>query len=118
MYALYSIGPVVEKIYGPKKYILIYFVSGILSSLLSYTMSPAMSIGASGAIFGLLGAMLVYAYNMRKRIGKGLIKNIVTVIAINLFIGMTIPNIDNFAHIGGLLGGLIISCYFFNILKN
>lgn len=117
MYALYSIGPIVEKIYGPKKYIVIYFVSGILSSLLSYIMSPAMSIGASGAIFGLLGALLVYAYKMRKRIGKGLIKNIVTVIGINLFIGMTIPNIDNFAHVGGLIGGLVISYYFFNILK-
>mgnify|MGYP000989394012 FL=1 len=56
MYALYSIGPLVENVFGRKKFILIYFISGILSSLMSYTFSSGISIGASGAIFGLLGA--------------------------------------------------------------
>lgn len=114
MYALYAIGPLVEKVYGRKKYLGIYFISGISSSLLSYIMSPTISIGASGAIFGLFGACLIFAVRMKKRIGKGFLSNIIQVIVINLIIGFTLPNIDNFAHIGGLLGGVVTGAAFFN----
>lgn len=114
MYTLYLIGPLVEKIYGRKKYLGIYFISGISSSLLSYLMSPGISIGASGAIFGLFGACLIFASRMKKRIGKGFLSNIIQVIVINLIIGFTLPNIDNFAHIGGLLGGVVTGTAFFN----
>ncbi len=107
MYSLNSIGPLVERIYGKLKYLLIYFISGIVSSLLSYFFSEGISIGASGAIFGLLGTTLVFAITMRKDIGKGFLRNIASVIIINLFIGFTIPNIDNFGHLGGLIGGVI-----------
>lgn len=107
MYALNSIGPLIEKIYGRSKYIFIYFISGIASSLLSYILSDSVSIGASGAIFGLLGTTLVFAVTMRKNAGKDFLKNIASVIIINLFIGFTMSNIDNFGHIGGLLGGAI-----------
>jgi rhomboid protease GluP len=109
MYALYSIGPLVENVYGKGKYIVIYFLSGILSSLASFMFSNSISIGASGAIFGLLGAALIFAIKMKNRIGRGFINNIITVIGINLVIGLSIPNIDNFAHLGGLLGGIVIS---------
>jgi rhomboid protease GluP len=109
MYALYSIGPLVENVYGKGKYIVIYFLSGILSSLASFMFSNSISIGASGAIFGLLGAALIFAIKMKNRIGRGFINNIITVIGINLVIGFSIPNIDNFAHLGGLLGGIVIS---------
>lgn len=107
MYALNSIGPLIERIYGRNKYIFIYFISGIASSLLSYLFSDSVSIGASGAIFGLLGTALVFAIKMRKNLGKDFLKNIASVIIINLFIGFTMSNIDNFGHIGGLLGGAI-----------
>ena len=109
MYSLYAIGPMVEKVYGKSKYIAIYFVSGICASIFSYIFSTSVSIGASGAIFGLLGAVLIYAIKSKGKTGSGFIKSILSVIFINIIIGITLPNIDNFAHIGGLLGGMLIS---------
>ena len=116
MYSLYAMGPMVEKIYGKAKYVVIYFVAGICSSMLSYILSPSISIGASGAICGLLGAMLVFAIKSKGKTGSGFIKSILSVIFMNIFIGMTLPGIDNFGHIGGLLGGMIIT--FFITLKS
>jgi len=112
MYALYIIGPLIENIFGKKKYLAIYFISGILASIFSLIMSPDVSIGASGAIFGLLGASLVFAVKMKDRIGKEFLVNIITVIGINLIIGFTIPNVDIFAHVGGLIGGVISALIF------
>ncbi|NEZ47203.1 rhomboid family intramembrane serine protease [Clostridium niameyense] len=109
MYSLYCIGPLVESYFGKIKYLIIYFVSGMLASIFSYIFSPAISIGASGAIFGVLGATLIIAYKNKENIGKGFFKNIVSVIIANLVLGFSISNIDNFAHIGGLIGGIIIS---------
>lgn len=109
MYSLYAIGPMVEKLYGKAKYIAIYFIAGICSSIFSYIFSTSISIGASGAIFGLLGAMLVFAIKSKGKSGNAFIKNILSVIFVNIFIGVTLPNIDNFGHIGGLLGGMLIS---------
>jgi rhomboid protease GluP len=65
------------------------------------------SVGASGAIFGLLGALLYFGYHYRLYLGNAIIYQILPVIAINLFIGFTVPGIDNFAHIGGLFGGYL-----------
>lgn len=109
MYALYSIGPLIENVFGRKKFTVIYFVSGILSSLMSYAFSSSISIGASGAIFGLLGACLVFGYKMKRRIGRDFMMNIVFVIVVNLIMGFSIPNIDNFGHLGGLIGGTLCS---------
>lgn len=108
MYALYAVGPLIEIAYGKLKYLIIYFVSGILSSLLSFLFSNSVSIGASGAIFGLLGASLVLSIKMKER-GRKFKKNILSVIAINIFLGLSMPNIDNFGHLGGLIGGTISS---------
>jgi rhomboid protease GluP len=109
MYSLYAIGPMVEKVYGKVKYIAIYLISGICASIFSYVFSTSVSIGASGAIFGLLGAVLVFAIKSKGKTGNEFIRSILSVIFINIFIGVTLPNIDNFAHIGGLLGGMIIA---------
>ena len=109
MYALYYLGMQIEKIFGKVKFIIIYFLSGIAASLLSNMFSNSISVGASGAIFGLLGALLVYYIKERDRINKGAIENIVVIILLNLFIGFSSSNIDNFAHIGGLIFGVIIS---------
>jgi rhomboid protease GluP len=118
MYALYSIGPLVERLYGRAKYIIIYFASGILSSLFSYIFSDSVSVGASGAIFGLLGTTLVFAVKARKNIGRDFLRNIASVIIINLIIGFTMSNIDNFGHLGGLVGGILITLILDNINKN
>lgn len=114
MYALYILGDFIEKIYGTKKYLIIYFVSGIVSSIFSVYFSPVMGVGASGAIFGLLGAALVFAYNEKDRIGRGLVSNIVVIILLNLFISLSIPNIDISAHFGGFITGTILGLFFHN----
>ncbi|WP_251861213.1 rhomboid family intramembrane serine protease [Clostridium sp. Marseille-Q2269] len=118
MYALNSIGPLVEMYFGKVKYLIIYFISGILSSYFSYVFSPSVSIGASGAIFGILGATLIIAYRNRKRGGKEFLNNIISVIGINLILGFSIPNVDNFGHIGGLIGGVIVTLVLFLYSKN
>lgn len=108
-YALYVIGSLAESYYGKWKYLIIFIFSAIAGSLLSIAMSDAVSIGASGAIFGLLGSLLYFGYHYRVYFGSVLLQRIIPVIIINLAIGFMLPNIDNFAHIGGLVGGLLIS---------
>lgn len=108
-YALYIIGSQVESFYGKNKFLLIYFFSAITGSLLSITLSNNASIGASGAIFGLMGAILYFGYYYRVYIGATWKQSILPVIALNLIIGFVIPGIDYFGHIGGLIGGVLIS---------
>lgn len=109
MYSLYCVGYMVEKVYGKVKYLAIYLISGIISSVFSFLFSDAISIGASGAIFGVLGAVFLFGFMLRDKIGKQLLINIVSVIVLNIFITMSVPNIDIFAHIGGFIGGVLIS---------
>ena len=108
-YSLYIIGTQIETFYGKNKFALIYLVSAICGSLLSIAMHDGSSIGASGAIFGLLGAYAYFGYHYRVYFGTVLLKQIVPIILINLAIGFMVPGIDNFAHIGGLVGGFLIS---------
>ena len=108
-YALFTIGSLVEGYYGRKKYAIIYLISAISGSLLSICMSSGFSIGASGAIFGLFGSLLYFGYHYRVYFGSVIISRILPVIIINLAIGFMISGIDNFAHIGGLIGGFLIS---------
>ena len=108
-YALYMVGSMVEGYYGRKKYIIIYLVSALTGSLLSICMSSSFSIGASGAIFGLLGSLLYFGYHYRVYFGSVILSRIIPVVIINLGIGFMISGIDNFAHIGGLIGGFLIS---------
>jgi rhomboid protease GluP len=114
MSALNIIGKEVEYIYGSKKYILIYILSALSGSLFSYLFNPnSVSVGASGAIFGLLGAMLVFGLKEKNKIGKQYVKNILETLAINVIIGITISNIDNYAHLGGLIMGAISALILF-----
>lgn len=109
MYSLYIIGPQIEQIYGTLRYFAIYIASCITASLASYILSPnSISVGASGGIFGLMGALLAFAVIERNRIQKKYMSSLIQIIILNLFIGLSIKNIDNFAHIGGLAGGMII----------
>ncbi|BAB81158.1 rhomboid family intramembrane serine protease [Clostridium perfringens] len=114
MYALYILGDFIERIYGAKKYLAIYFVSGIVASIFSLYFSPVMGVGASGAIFGLLGAALVFAYNEKDRIGKALVTNIIVIILLNVFIGLSMSNIDISARFGGFIAGAILGLFFHN----
>lgn len=109
MYALRALGPAIERNFGKVRYVIIYVVGGLFGSVASYLYSHGASVGASGAIFALSGSILVLAFTMRDKVGKDMLRQIISVIGINLFIGITIPNIDNFAHLGGLFGGGLIT---------
>lgn len=111
MYALYILGPQVEKYYGKVKFLLIYFLSGILGNVFScvFMDSNVYGIGASGAIFGLLGSVAYFTYYYRATLQGLLRSQIVPVILLNLIIGLVIPGIDISAHLGGLIGGVLVS---------
>jgi rhomboid protease GluP len=108
MYALWIIGPIVEALYGPGRFLGIYLVCAAAGSAASYATSANPGVGASGAVFGLFGALLV-ADRVHKpaltRSARNLTVQIGMLIGINLVIGFSIPGIDNAAHIGGLLAG-------------
>lgn len=105
MYALFILGKQAESFFGRGKFITIYLLSGLSSSLLSVLLNNGYSVGASGAIFGILGALLYFGYNYRVYLGNSLVNQIIPVIIINLIFGFTVSSVDNFGHIGGLIGG-------------
>jgi len=107
MYSLFIIGKQLENFLGKIKYVLVFIISGIVGSLLSAVVHDTVSAGASGAIFGLLGALLYFGYHYRLYLGSVLKSQVIPVILINLMIGFMLPGIDNFAHIGGLAGGYL-----------
>jgi rhomboid protease GluP len=110
MYALYVIGPQIESFFGKYKFIAIYLVSLIVGNLMSLIfLSNFISAGASGAIFGLLGSLLYFGYHYRIYLGSVIKSQVMPLIIINLLIGFSLPGINNFAHIGGLIGGILIS---------
>lgn len=111
MYALYIVGQQIESFFGRYKYLLIYFGSIITSSLLSLTFMPdnGASLGASGAIFGLFGALLYFGYHYRLYLGNVLRSQIIPLILFNLILGFMNSGVDNAAHIGGLIGGFLLS---------
>ena len=109
MYSLYVVGTQIETLLGKWKFLVIYLISAITASLLSGVLGTSLSIGASGAIFGLLGALVYFGYHYRLYLGNSLLYNIIPVILINLSIGFYISGIDNYAHIGGLIGGIFSS---------
>lgn len=107
MYSLYIIGSQIENFIGKKKYIIVYFISMITGSLLSTLLTNGWSVGASGAIFGLLGSLLYFGYHYRIYLGSVLKTQLIPLIVLNLGIGIIVPGIDVSAHIGGLVGGLL-----------
>lgn len=111
-YALFVLGKYSESIFGHAKLVFMYLFCGLTGSTLSYLLSPSLSAGASGAIFGLLGAIIVYGWNNRFLRRSGLITNFLIILGINLVFGMVMPGIDNFGHMGGLLGGLFLGGLF------
>jgi len=108
-YSLFVLGKLAERMYGHGKILLIYILSGISGALFSFIFSPKISAGASGAIFGLLGAILVYGWRKKIFWRSGLISNLLLILGINMFFGIIAPGIDNYAHFGGFLGGVLVS---------
>ena len=111
MYSLYIIGPQLESFFGKVKYSIIFIGSGIIGNLLtfSFLQDKYVSVGASGAIFGLLGALVYFGYHYRVYLSGVIKSQIIPLILLNLLISFMIPSINNFAHIGGLVGGVLLS---------
>ena len=107
MYSLYIIGPQVESKFGKVRFILIYLISAISGGLLSAGLTDYISVGASGAIFGILGALLYFGLRFRLYLKESIKNQILPVIIINIGIGFMISGIDNACHIGGLIGGFL-----------
>jgi rhomboid protease GluP len=113
MLTLIQFGPISESYYGRRGMLVVYFFSGLLGGMASLFFGAAVtvSVGASGAIFGLQGAILCGVTTKGHLLQPGAAKKIATVmliiIAINLMLGLATPAIDNAAHIGGLLGGFV-----------
>ncbi|MCB0046629.1 MAG: rhomboid family intramembrane serine protease [Caldilineaceae bacterium] len=112
LYALYLFGPMVERYYGRGRFLVIYLLGGLFGSLASFALSPAISAGASGAIFALIGAITVYFLRYRENFGargRAILQNMAFIIVVNLAFGAIGQGIDNWGHIGGLLGGALIA---------
>ena len=110
MYSLYVVGKEIENLYGKIKYLIIFFGSGICGSIMSIAFTKnTISAGASGAIFGLLGSLLYFGYYYRNYLGNSIKRSVLPVIIVNLAIGFASSGIDNAAHIGGLVGGILLS---------
>lgn len=107
--ALYVLGPVVERIYGNGRFLVIYLISGVLGVSASFAFSPSLSAGASAAIFGLFGALLYFGQNYRNLFFRTMGTEILVLLGINLAFGFFSGAVDNYAHLGGLLGGYVAS---------
>lgn len=110
VWAIFQLGTLYEIMFGTRRFLLIYFVSGILASITSAMHIDGASVGASGAIFGILGAFVfsVLRSPRWRQEARGIVQQIVFLIIANIIIGLQIPQIDNAAHIGGLVAGLFL----------
>jgi membrane associated rhomboid family serine protease len=122
MMSLVVVGMLTERLYGSSRFLAIYLGAGLIGALVSYEHAllageaGMTAVGASGAIFGIVGALLTLRFQrseviptyLRSRISVSM----VPIVALNLFLGYTTPYIDNSAHLGGLVGGMLLSFVF------
>lgn len=114
MLLLIFVGDMLEKVAGKVRYLLIYLGGGILGNLLSMAVAMrtgeyAVSAGASGAIFAVVGALLCLVVQNRDKIPKELERRMMVMALLSLIQGFTQTGTDNMAHLGGFLGGILIS---------
>lgn len=109
MVALFYLGSVVEKIFRSGRYFVIYFLSGIGGSITSFAFNEHVAAGASGALFGLFGALLFFGTLHRQLFLQTMGSNLIAILIINLVFGFLVPQIDMGAHLGGLITGYIAS---------
>ena len=103
--ALFYLGGAVERIFGTKRFIFIYFLAGFTGSVASFVFNDNISAGASGAIFGCFGALLYFGLIYKRLFFRTMGMSLIVILAINLVFGFVVPMVDNGAHVGGLLGG-------------
>ena len=111
--ALYGLGRLCESVYGPTRFLWLFLFAGMSGSTLSFLGGNVASVGASGSIFGLMGACIVFGYRYRlvlpPHIGELFRKKLLPWVGLNLVIGLLIPFIDNLGHFGGLIGGAVFA---------
>ncbi|WP_100372450.1 rhomboid family protein [Bacillus sp. FJAT-45037] len=105
--ALFYLGSAVERMFGTSRFVLIYFVAGLIGSIASFAFNDQVSAGASGAIFGCFGALLYFGVTHPKLFFRTMGMNVLVILSINLVFGFVVPMVDNGAHIGGLVGGFM-----------
>jgi len=112
LFSLFQVGSLYELMFGTRRFAVIYFVSGIVASLCSAVYSGGPSVGASGAIFGIVGAFFFSVLRSprwrHERAARGIIMQLLFWTILNIVFAQYIPQIDNAAHIGGLVAGLIL----------
>ena len=114
MYALWLFGVGLERHFGRWRFLVLYVLGGFTGNVLSFLLSSGLSVGASTAIFGLVAAEGIFLLQNRKLFSNqfgSAIGNVVFVVAVNLALGAVTPGIDNWGHVGGLLGGLIFTWF-------
>jgi rhomboid protease GluP len=114
MYALIIFGGGIEVRYGHGRFLLLYFLSGYAGNVMSFLLTVNPSLGASTAIFGLIAAEGVYIVQNRKLLGNRVsrsLMNLLYIAGVNLLIGFTTTGVDNWGHIGGLLGGFLFAWF-------
>lgn len=113
-YVLYALGPNVEQAFGSRRFVAMYLVAGFLGNAVSFAIPPDVpSLGASGAVFGMAGVLLIYLYRRRRSAFVAqYLRSILFFIGINLALGFLFRGIDNAAHIGGLISGIILGLGF------
>lgn len=112
-YALYVLGPEMEALYGSRRFVAIYLLSGLSGSIVSFGLHTGvtLSAGASTALFGIVGAMTAFFARNRKHFGaRGMrrLNNYIIIAGLNLVLGLSVRGIDTLGHIGGFGGGLML----------
>lgn len=112
LFALYQIGTLYEMMFGSRRFLLIYFLTGIVSFITTAMRPGVSSVGASGAIFGIMGAFVFSVFRSPKwrhqRVARSIVVQCVFWILMNIVIGTQVARIDNYAHLGGLAAGLLL----------
>jgi uridine nucleosidase len=112
MYSLNSIGPLMEATFGREQFLAVYFGAGVAGNYASYRFCASNSVGASGAVFGLAGALAVYLQRHKRYLGERAdmqLQQLGTALAVNMGFGLTSRRIDNWGHAGGLVGGAALA---------
>ncbi len=112
MYSLNSIGPLMEATFGREQFLAVYFGAGVAGNYASYRFCASNSVGASGAVFGLAGALAVYLQRHKRYLGERAdmqLQQLGTALAVNMGFGLTSRRIDNWGHAGGLVGGATLA---------
>ena len=108
LFGLVIFGSMVERIFGTRNFVIVYLMAGIMGNVVSFLAGPNPGVGASGAVFGILGAFSVYLLLNRTllgQMGRQQLTSIGVIVAINIVLGLATTGIDNAAHFGGLLAG-------------